>query len=108
MILYNYILPFVFITIGLFSIIYPNYISNKSLDKLYTFEDLIRAWGIYSTTIGLLLYYKCRHINVILMFCFIASIIWNLNMISKRYCIHNIKSVSYNLIALLLILINTY
>ena len=52
----NKLIMILFIIFGLFAIIFPNGLVNK-ISSSYTVPDLIRGWGRYSVTIGLLLYF---------------------------------------------------
>ena len=106
MISYYSILSGIFVVFGLYSVLYPSRISYEPIERCYSVKDLIRGCGIYSTTIGLLLYYRGRHTRYILTMCFISSIIWNISIIRKNYSFHNVKSAIYNLLGLLLIIIN--
>ena len=99
----NKLIMILFIIFGLFAIIFPNgFVNNMS--SSYTVPDLIRGWGIYSVTIGLLLY-SPSNINKILLLCFIISILWHIELITRLGITnHHKESIIINMIAILIVL----
>ena len=98
----NKLIMILFIIFGLFAIIFPNGFLNK-MSSSYTVSDLIRGWGIYSVTIGLLLYFPL-YIKEILISCFIISILWHFELINRLGITnHHKQSIIINIIAILIV-----
>ena len=98
------ILSILFILFGLIAFIKPNIVSFENLNKSYTVYDLVRGWGIYSITIGLLLYYP-YYTKYILLFCFTISILWHILLITIKRTSHHFQSIIFNLIAIILLIV---
>ncbi len=96
------VISLLFIIFGLYAIIFPNGLVNDML-KSYNVPDLIRGWGIYSVTLGLVLYFP-KHIKNILLLCFTVSIFWHI-CIAKRtgYTNHHIESIIINIIVIIIL-----
>ena len=65
---------------AILAIMNPGYIQN--IVKYKNQEVLIVDWGIYAFTIVLIMIYQ--DIKVPLLFCYIASIIWNYRMYKNK------------------------
>ena len=103
-----YFISFLFIIFGSYAIISPQGISLENLKKSYEVTDLIRGWGIYAITIGLLLFWKDAYLKSSLIICFIASILWHLSIINRiGNTAHHMHSIIINGIVLLVI-VNYY
>jgi len=74
-----YILLIIF---GCIALLYPNGKVQKMTDS-YDVPDLIQAWGIYAITMGLILLYP-RHKIIILIICFLTSILWHIIVARKK------------------------
>jgi len=100
--MYN-ILSVFFILFGLYAIIFPSgHITN--MNDSYSVNDLLQGWGIYSVTLGLILYYP-NYIKQILLGCFTISILWHINIINiNGYTQHHKISIIINIIAILVLL----
>ncbi len=100
------ILSVLFIIFGSYAIYRPEGVLVDEIRKSYSVADLIRGWGIYSVTIGLLLYCHDRYHSYILYICFMSSIIWHLVIShSKGWTRHHRQSIIYNVIAIILLVI---
>ena len=87
------------ILFGLFAIVYPSGLVNKMTES-YDVPDLIRAWGIYAITIGLLLMFP-RYTGLILILCFMVSILWHLLIVRRKgWTMHHKEAIVFNLIAI--------
>ena len=92
-----------FVIFGIYAIVLPQNISQTELEKSYDVLDLIRGWGIYSLTIGLMLMFR-GDIPKILAGCLIASIGWHAQIIQKNnWTEHHKHSIAFNSLALLLV-----
>jgi len=101
------IISLLFIIFGLYAILFPIGLINN-MSESYTVPDLIRGWGIYSITLGLILYYK-KYIKEILMMCFIISILWHIDIIQRMgWTQHHKDSIVINLMAILILLSRIY
>lgn len=101
------ILGLLFIVFGMCGIIIPGAYRDN-----YTVYDILRAWGIYSVTIGALLIYP-RNICEILICCFIVSIIWHYIIVynnpnKPRWTTHHVSAIIANLFAIVLVIIYKY
>ena len=100
-------LPLYFIWRTIYYITRRNFI-RKFAKKLYTVTDLIRGWGIYAITIGLLLLSKNRSnfISYILGGCLFASIIWPVFIVTRSGMTpHHKHSLIINGLVLLLVVL---
>ena len=96
------IISYLFILFGIYAVIKPSGISIENLKKSYNVSDLIRGWGIYCITIGLLLYYPKEYVKYILITCFIASILWHISIIQKSgNTLHHKQSIIINSLLLI-------
>ena len=96
------ILCILFITFGSYAIINPKSISLSETEKSYDVKDLIRGWGIYSSTIGGILAFPEQKKNILLI-CFIYSIIWHIDISNKKsWTLHHKHSIIANSVAILL------
>jgi hypothetical protein len=96
------ILYFLFIFFGLYAIIDPTGITLSSTISSFSTNDLIRGWGIYSITIGAILF-NPSYIKYILMLCFIASIIWVVLIADKcGFTTHHMQHIFINIVGLIL------
>ena len=94
------IIYYLLIICGLISIICPHIIT-KNIDKNYSRYDLLRGCGIYSITLGTILYYKRLFP---LYFCFISSIIWHVEIMGRTgTTFHHILSILLNVIAFIIV-----
>jgi len=102
----NYtIFSYLFILFGIYGVINPEGISLNTLKKSYTVPDLIQGWAIYSITIGLIIKYP-TYLKHILIFCFIMSILWHINIsIRSGITLHHKHSIIINSIVLVLVLV---
>tara|TARA_Y100001970_G_C13782026_1_gene625855 strand:- start:292 stop:609 length:318 start_codon:yes stop_codon:yes gene_type:complete len=92
-----YILLIIF---GSMALLYPNGKIEKMTDS-YDVPDLIQAWGIYAITMGLMLLYP-RHKIIILIICFLASIVWHIIVARKKgWTNHHRQAVYLNIGAVL-------
>ena len=64
-------------------------------------EDLIRGWGIYAVTIGLILYAPSKY-EITVGACLVVSIAWHLEMVCRRgQTTHHVQAIFANILALL-------
>ena len=97
-----------FIGIGLYAIIDPQGITLQELEQSYTVPDVIRGWGIYSVTIGVLLSFP-QYQQPILLLCFFFSIIWHsLIVYNNQWTLHHKQSIVANVIVIILICIEYF
>ena len=102
---YNVILFYIF---GIYAIINPKQLINSEPNNNYSANDLIRGWGIYCLTIGMILEKKFS-INNILRFNFIISILWHLHIVKRiGWTKHHNNSIIINFIAFLLTYFDKY
>jgi hypothetical protein len=99
------IISLLFILFGLYAFIFPKgLISNMS--NSYTVPDLIRGWGIYSITLGSVLYCP-NYIKELLLLCFIVSIIWHIEIAQRiGWTRHHKESIIINLIVILIVFLS--
>ena len=80
----------------------PAGISLLETEKSYEVKDLVRGWGIYSTTIGSMLALPKKK-KKILLTCLTYSIIWHIRIAKKKiWTKHHKQSIGANLIGILL------
>ena len=95
-------LNILFITFGLYAIINPKGISLIETEKSYDVKDLVRGWGIYSTTLGGILAFPKKKENILLS-CLVYSIIWHIQIAKgKKWTKHHKQSIGANLIGIIL------
>lgn len=91
-----------FICFGAFAMVSPGGISGASMMDSYQVEDLIRGWGIYAVTIGLLLLYPESFILIVFT-CLLVSIVWHLEMMCRRrMTAHHVQACVANLVGMLM------
>jgi len=96
------LLYMLFIIFGIYAIINPAGISLLETEKSYEVKDLIRGWGIYSTTIGSMLALPKKK-KKILLTCLTYSIIWHIQIAKEKiWTKHHKQSIGANLIGILL------
>jgi len=99
----KYLLIFLFVLFGLYAIVNPVGISLSNLQKSYSVSDLIRGWGIYSITIGALLYDPQKWMSILIL-CFLISILWHIEIVRRNEGTpHHKHSIIINLFCLLLV-----
>lgn len=97
----KYLLIFLFVLFGSYAMINPIGISLSNLQKSYSVSDLIRGWGIYSITIGALLYDPEKWISILIL-CFLISILWHIEISCRNdWTPHHKHSIIINLLCLL-------
>ena len=104
----RYMLVGLFVFFGCYAIVNPVAISSQNIlpdgQQSYSVPDLIRGWGIYAVTIGLLLLHRAE--KGILLACFVSSIIWHVAMVRKEdWTRHHTQSIAANTIAICLVLL---
>ena len=88
---------------GSMALLYPNGKIQKMTDS-YDVPDLVQAWGIYAVTLGLLLLYP-RHKIMILIICFLVSILWHIIVAKKKgWTDHHLQALYLNIAAIIYLL----
>ena len=82
---------------GSIAILFTSGIVGKSdVSKSYTTDDLVRGWGIYATTLGLVAAFP-NFTRSIFIACFASSIVWHLEIVRRSgWTPHHRQSVWIN------------
>lgn len=93
-----------FIIFGLLTCLNTSDTTEEDWKNTYSRLDLLRGWGIYAVTIGMILMFP-DNIKKILQLCFVVSILWHADITQcKGWNRHHYQAVYANLLALNLLI----